>query len=54
MYVGHLPHLGKMVCKLLCGNENTEIVQYENAAVVCINRNEEEYYLNWMLKPSML
>lgn len=54
MYVGHLPHMGKMVSRLLCGNENTKVVQYENAAVVCINRNEEGYHLNWMLKPSML
>jgi len=54
MYVGHLPHMEKMVSRLLCGNEHTRIVQYENAAVVCINRDEEGYYLNWMLKPSML
>ena len=54
MYVGHLPHMGKMVSRLLCGNENIRIVQFENAAVVCINRDEEGYYLNWMLKPSML
>jgi phosphohistidine phosphatase len=54
MYVGHLPHMEKMVSRLLCGNENTKIVQYENAAVACINRNKEGYHLNWMLKPSML
>ena len=54
MYVGHLPHMEKMVSELLCGNEDGKIVHYENAAVVCINRNEEGYYLNWMLKPSML
>ena len=54
MYVGHLPHIEKMVSRLLCGNENTKIVQFENAAVACINRNEEEDRLNWMLKPSML
>ena len=54
MYVGHLPHMGKTVSTLLCGDENTKIVEYENAAVVCIERNEEGYHLNWMLKPSMV
>jgi phosphohistidine phosphatase len=54
MYVGHLPHMEKMVSRLLGGNENARIVQFENAAVVCINRNEEGCHLNWMLKPSML
>ncbi|MCP4008768.1 MAG: phosphohistidine phosphatase SixA [Proteobacteria bacterium] len=54
MYVGHLPHMEKMLSRLLCGSEHTRIVQYENAAVVCINRDEKGYYLNWMLKPSML
>jgi phosphohistidine phosphatase len=54
MYVGHLPHMEKMVDSLLGGNENTRIVQFENAAVVCIKRDEEGYHLNWILKPSML
>lgn len=54
MYVGHLPHIEKMVSRLLCGNDNTKIVQFENAAVVCINRYEEGDRLSWMLKPSML
>ena len=54
MYVGHLPHIGKIVSKLLCDNENIQIVQYENAAVVCISRDEAGCHLNWMLKPSIL
>lgn len=54
MYVGHLPHIEKMVSSLLCGNENTRLVEYENAAVICIDRDEDGYHLNWMLKPSML
>jgi phosphohistidine phosphatase len=54
MYIGHLPHMEKLVSELLCGNEHVKIVQFENAAVVCINRDEAGYYLDWMLKPSML
>jgi len=54
MYVGHLPHMEKLVSKLLCGNEGSRPVEFENAAVVCIALERGESRLQWMIRPSIL
>lgn len=54
MYIGHLPHMEKLVSKLLCGDDTANIVQFENAAVVCLHKEDNQYRLKWMLRPSML
>ncbi len=54
MYVGHLPHMEKLVSKLLCGDEEAELVEFENSAVVCLARQESGYRLQWMIRASML
>ena len=54
LYVGHLPHLQKLVAALLCGNQQSPVVSFENAAVVCIAQTDQGYTLDWLLKPSLL
>ena len=40
MYVGHLPHLDKLVSNLLCGNETANCVTFQNSSVICIETDE--------------
>ena len=53
MFVGHLPQLGKLVSYLVAGDENSDIVKFTNAAVVCIEQDESGFYIDWLLKQSM-
>ncbi len=54
MYVGHLPHLQKLVARLLCGDQQAPVVSFENAGVVCVANGEQAYTLEWLIKPSIL
>ena len=54
MYVGHLPHLQRLVARLLCGDQQAPVVSFENAGVICVSHSEQTYTLEWLLKPSIL
>ena len=53
MYVGHLPHLGKLVSYLVAGNENARVVHFVNSGVVCVERDSTGCQIEWILKPSL-
>jgi len=53
MYVGHLPHLGKLVSYLVSGNENAGVVKFVNGGVVCVERDSTGYHIEWYLMPSL-
>ena len=40
MYVGHLPHLDKLVSYLLCENETANCVTFQNSSVICIETDD--------------
>jgi len=55
MLVGHLPHLSKLAALLLCGNENKEIVKFQNAGVVCLGKDEYcAWSVQWIVIPKIL
>jgi phosphohistidine phosphatase len=55
MLVGHLPHLGKLVSRLLCGEEERSVVAFKMGGVVCLTRDETgRWSLAWMLVPEMV
>ena len=55
MLVGHLPHLSKLASHLLTGSMEKEIVQFKNAGIVCLNRNESgTWSIEWMIIPEIL
>ena len=54
LYVGHLPHLEKLVAHLVTGDEDDNIVMFQNSAVVCLEKNEDYYKLRWYLTPELL
>ncbi|MBP1739190.1 MAG: phosphohistidine phosphatase SixA [Deltaproteobacteria bacterium] len=53
MYVGHLPHLGKLVSYLVAGDDQAGAVKFVNGGVVCVEKDSSGYHMEWYLKPSM-
>lgn len=49
MYIGHLPHTGKLASYLVTGDENTAVVTFSNAAVVCIEQDDDGYYMECLV-----
>lgn len=52
MYVGHLPHMGKLVSYLTTGDEDAGVVRFANGAVVCVEKDSAGHHIEWYLKPS--
>ena len=53
MYVGHLPHMGRLVSYLVAGDELAGVVSFSNAGVVCVEEDEGGYHIKWVLIPPM-
>ena len=53
LYIGHLPHLEKLIAFLVTGNEDNNIIHFQNSAVVCLEKTDESYRLRWYLTPEL-
>lgn len=53
VYVGHLPHLGKLVSYLVAGDEVAGVVKFVNGGVVCVEKDSTGYHIEWYLLPSL-
>lgn len=53
MYVGHLPHMEKLVSYLITRNEGAGVVKFINSGVVCVTRDNTGFHIEWYLKPSL-
>jgi phosphohistidine phosphatase len=55
MLVGHMPHLGKLASLLLCGDAERNIISFQTACVVCLERDEKAIWsLRWMTTPGII
>ena len=54
LYVGHLPHLEKLVSLLVNGNDSVSIMKFQNSAVVCLEKAGDNYQLRWFLTPELI
>jgi phosphohistidine phosphatase len=55
MLVGHLPYMEKFFSLLLCGFIDEHVVRFNNATIVCLNReNSGSWVLQWMLGPETI
>lgn len=54
MYVGHLPHLEKLVSNLVAGDENAGVMLFQNSAVICLQRQDSMYRIAWYLTPQIV
>jgi phosphohistidine phosphatase len=52
--VGHLPFMARLVSYLTIGDPKAEITAFEPGTVVCLERSEHGWELNWMVRPSLL
>ncbi len=53
LYIGHLPHLEKLVASLLCGDDNATIVRFQNSGVLCLEKEDNQYHIKWLLTPEL-
>lgn len=53
MYVGHLPHVQKVISKIVTGDENNQAIAFQNSAVACIEVQENQGYLKWFITPDL-
>jgi phosphohistidine phosphatase len=51
MYVGHLPHMEKLVSNLVAGDEAAGVVKFSNSGVVCIEKDNSGFRIIWYLVP---
>ena len=53
LYVGHLPYLEKLVTYLVTGDENDNIIKFQNSAVICLEKSDSHFQLRWYLTPEL-
>ncbi|MBN1103269.1 MAG: phosphohistidine phosphatase SixA [Deltaproteobacteria bacterium] len=53
LYAGHLPHLERLVSYLTTGDENAGVVEFVNGGVVCMEKDNTGYHIEWYLRPSL-
>ena len=47
LYIGHLPHLEKLVSYLICGDETRNIIKFQNSAIICLEKYNNAYRICW-------
>jgi len=53
--VGHLPHLARLTSLLLVSDPERGVVEFSNAGMVCLQRNEDgRWALLWSVVPALL
>lgn len=53
MLVGHLPFLARLAGLLVTGNLDRSVVQFRNAGIVCLARQEDRWLIAWIVTPEM-
>jgi len=53
MFVGHLPFMEKLVCRLTTGVEGHTIFRFQNGGVLCLDKDEKSgnWFISWALMP---
>jgi phosphohistidine phosphatase len=55
LVVGHLPFMGKLVSRLIVGDEAVPTVAFLPGAVLCLERGDAETWaIAWMIRPELL
>ncbi len=52
--VGHLPHLDRLASKLVAKDETKQVVNFQKGGVVCLEGEEEEFSVKWVMLPELL
>lgn len=56
MFVGHLPHLGRLTSYMTTGGVSGSIAGFQQGGVVCLRYNDEkaDWTIAWMLVPEII
>lgn len=54
LIAGHLPFLGRFLSSLVVGNEETDVVRFAAATVVCLEKIEGRWVIEWVVGPGIL
>ncbi|HCJ67700.1 MAG TPA: phosphohistidine phosphatase SixA [Elusimicrobia bacterium] len=54
MIVGHLPFLQKLASLLLTGSESQDLVAFQQAGIVCLEREQGKWQITWMIIPELI
>ena len=55
MVVGHMPFMGRMVSRLLTGDEDAATIAFTPGTVACLERGlDGKWSLNWVVRPELL
>lgn len=49
--VGHLPFLPRLLSHLTTGNDRCQIVNFKNSGIICVERNGDNWGINWIISP---
>jgi phosphohistidine phosphatase len=54
MLVGHLPFMGKLVARLVAGDERKPVAAFVPGTVVCLEQGETGHWaVRWMARPEI-
>ncbi len=54
MVVGHLPFMAKLVSRLAAGDEAAITVVFQPGAIVCLEREERDWSIAWIIQPELV
>lgn len=54
MLVGHLPFMERMAGYLLTGDPDRKVIGFQNAGLVCLKHDGENWVTDWILTPQLL
>ena len=55
MLVGHLPHLSRLVSRLVCKDETRTVVTFRNSGVVALGLDDSNAWsVSWIITPQLL
>ena len=53
MLVGHLPFMARLTGLLVAGDPDQPVVEFRQAGLVCLTREEDGWLVAWVLTPEM-
>jgi phosphohistidine phosphatase len=53
MLVGHLPFMERLAGQLLTGDAEQPVIDFTNAGIVCLEKQDERWQAIWILTPDI-
>jgi len=53
MIVGHLPFMEKLAAYLTSGREEPKVLKFQNSGIVCLDRDDDGWFIKWTLNPEI-